>query len=555
MTYAELEQLMGRLSAAIEATASQAGADARAGVGIALGKGIGQIAAALACAAAGRPFMPIDTEYSAQAVARCVEAADLALVLVDDDTQKNVQGVVPTVNVNRDLPSQGEVVWRDSNGEDAIAFINTSGSTGYPKSIRITHEGVVNCLVWSNKRFGVTEESCAIALTNFAHDMALYDTLGMVIAGAGVVVLDEGNRREPRAWAQLIDECGVTIWNSVPSFMRMLFEAGGEIGESARSTLACVIHGGDWLDPELARKIMTTFPQARLFNVGGPTETTIWNIAHEVAEEDLTGGEIPYGKPIQNTRYHVLDDRMSECAIGVPGVMYVSGVGVSPGYAGRGEDSSVFGTWNGARVCRTGDRGVRLPNGELKILGRADLQVKVNGKRIEVGGIERLLGQEVGVSACAVVVNESTGRLVAYFSGDRSADAGALREGLSRKLPTYMVPTRFVKVDELPLTRNGKPDRKRLAQLELPAQADEPVESAPAPSEESSLEEMLGFCREVIGDDTIGLDDNFFEVGGDSLAAMKIGSWAYDRFGTELSVVTIMTQPTVREWAHVVTGS
>lgn len=559
MTYRQLEEAMARIGSAVEAAAAEAGAEDRAGVGIMLGKGAPQIAAALACAASGRPFMPIDTEYPASAVRRCVEAAGLALVLVDDETEKGAPSGTPTVNVNRDLPEHGELTWRESAGSDVIAYINTSGSTGYPKSIRITHEGVVNCLLWSNERFGVTEESCAIALTNFAHDMALYDTLGMVIAGAGVVVLGEDTRREPRAWARLVDECGVTIWNSVPAFMRMLFEAGSPIGDQARRSLACVIHGGDWLDPELARTITETFPHARLFNVGGPTETTIWNIAHEVTEGDLTG-EIPYGKPIQNTRYHVFDDRMNECPVGVAGTMFVSGVGVSPGYAGTDDGGRVFSTWNGESVCCTGDRGLVLPNGELRILGRADLQVKVNGKRIELGGIERLLGQVEGVSACAITVNEGTGRLVAHYEGAGAPGESVLREELARKLPQYMVPTRLVALESLPLTRNGKPDRKLLAKLELPAQAaeapDEPApaqaaDAAPAPASDP-LEEMLLFCREVIGDDTIGPDDNFFEVGGDSLAAMKIGSWAYDRFGTELSVVTIMTQPTVREWMQTV---
>jgi yersiniabactin nonribosomal peptide synthetase len=570
LSYRELEQLTGRLSAAIETKTAEVGADIRARVGIATGKGAKQVAAALACAASGHPFMPIDIEYPAQTIHGCYEDARLAFILVDQQTLSGIPKEIPMLDVDIALPEQGEITWRDASGTDTIAIINTSGSTGAPKSIQLTNEGVVNCLLWSKNAFGIDESSRVLAITNFAHDMALYDTLGPLLTGAALVTLNEETRREPRAWIKALEAHNVTFWNSVPALMRIMLETGGTIGEDARASLRCVVHGGDWLDPGLARSIMKTFPNARLFNVGGPTETTIWNIAHEVTPDDIDHGEIPYGRPIQNTRYFVLDDRMDPCPVGVSGIMYVAGIGVSTGYLNADREAQVFKEWNGMRVCCTGDRGMCLPSSELRILGRADLQVKVNGKRIEIGGIERLVNQVDGISACAVVLNTGAGRLVAYFTGDSRTTEDAIRSELLRQLPAYMVPTRFIALDSIPLTRNGKPDRESLAKYDLPGHATDSglpastaaqlslsAEDAPASEGqldnrfELTLSEIVEFCRDVIGDKTIGPDDNFFAVGGDSLTAMKIGAWAHDHFGHELSVVQIMAQPTVREWAEI----
>ncbi|MDR0499792.1 MAG: amino acid adenylation domain-containing protein [Coriobacteriales bacterium] len=710
LTYRELEQLTSCISAAIEAKlaepaepaeldaapASVLDKDTRARIGIAVGKGAKQVAAALACAAGGYPFMPIDIEYPAQTIRACYLASKLAFVIVDSQTAHLVPEDVPTLNVCEALPKEGSITWRDACESDVLAIINTSGSTGAPKGIQLTNEGVVNCLLWSKEAFSIDETSCVLAITNFAHDMALYDTLGPLLSGASLAVLDEQTRREPRAWAKTMDVCNVTFWNSVPALMRMLLEVAGPISANALKSLRCVVHGGDWLDPALARQITETFPNVRLFNVGGPTETTIWNIAHEVTDDDIQSGVIPYGRPIWNTKYFVLDDRMNLCPPEVAGIMHVAGVGVSAGYInavalndvvsddvaskdvvsddvaskdvvgtlttatdldakdnGSCDEPQVFTNLNGMRVCCTGDRGMYLPSGELRILGRADLQVKVNGKRIEIGGIERLLNQIDGISASAVVVNEAVGRLIAYFIGDTN-DAiipeDEIRSQLSCWLPAYMIPTRFIAIEQMPLTRNGKPDRKALAKYELPGHScsDHSREAAlpkaaeiksvaatenaeqltPAITKEqltpatrieqqtsvtaieqqasfaslissSSLDaladtslaeasaadelaflgkagndaavlssnknvneeaenrfndvllKLVTFCRESIGDETIQPDDNFFAIGGDSLTAMKIGAWAYDQFGRELTVVQIMAQPTVREWAEI----
>ncbi|MDR2672437.1 MAG: amino acid adenylation domain-containing protein [Coriobacteriales bacterium] len=575
-SYCELEQLTACVSTAIAAKITEVQAAACARIGIAVGKGVKQIAAALACAASGHPFMPIDIEYPTQVIYDCYEGAQLAFVLVDEQTSSVVPPEVPTLNLDDGLPEQGEIVWHEALGTEVLAIINTSGSTGAPKGIQLTNAGLVNCLLWSNEAFKIDETSRVFAVTNFAHDMALYDTLGPFLSGAGLVVLNEATRREPQVWVRLLESCDVSFWNSVPALMRMMLDLGGPISKKVRSSLRCVVHGGDWLDSDLARLIKETFPEVRLFNVGGPTETTIWNIAHEVTYDNLDKGEIPYGRPIPNTQYYVLDDRMNLCPVGVAGIMYVVGVGVSPGYLNATSETQAFLDWNGMWVCCTGDRGKYLPGGELCILGRADLQVKVNGKRIEIGGIERLINQVNGVSTCAVVVNEGTGRLVAYVTSEESVAESAIRAELSRQLPAYMVPTRFVMLDSLPLTRNGKPDRKLLATYELPSYSPDPASAAPTTDEESSpgltansisqqsapgeqpvdsfeqtLSEVVAFCRDVIGDETIGADDNFFAVGGDSLAAMKIGAWAYEQYGRELTVMQIMAQPTVREWTQV----
>ena len=555
LTYAELERLVGRAGEAIEAFVRERDGAERAPIGIMMGKGAMQVAAALACTTRGRAFMPVDVEYPPQAIASCHEGAGLAGIIVDAQTRSLAPDGVPVLELEAALPDDAAIDWVDSDADDVLAIINTSGSTGTPKGIRLTNEGVMNCIEWSAQEFGIDRSTRVLAVTNFAHDMGLYDVLGPILSGAALVVLGEQTRREPRAWARLLDECKVTFWNSVPALMSILLEAGGDIGEQARASLSCVVQGGDWLSPRLAARILETFPNARLYNVGGPTETTIWNIFHRVCPEDMDAGQIPYGRPIWNTRYLVLDDRMDLCPVGVPGLMHVAGPGVCVGYTGSAQGSEPFAEWQGERICCTGDRGMYLTSGELRILGRADLQVKVKGKRIEVGGIERLINQVEGVGASAVVVNEGTGWLVAYVTGEAGEDR--IRRSLEGWLPTYMVPSRIVPLDSMPLTRNGKPDRAFLAAQEIPSHAapEAPQDAAPSVADDDPREAVIGelvaFCRETLGDDGIGPDDNYFAVGGDSLAAMRIGAWVFDRFGTELSVVQIMAQPTIREWAEI----
>lgn len=555
VTYAELERLVGRAGEAIEAFARERGGQERAPIGIMMGKGIMQVAAALACTTRGRAFMPVDVEYPPQAVASCYEDAGLAGIVVDRQTLSLAPDGIPVLELESALPDDAAIRWVESDAADVLALINTSGSTGAPKSIRLTNEGVMNCIEWSEQEFGIDRSSRVLAVTNFAHDMGLYDVLGPILSGATLLVLDEQTRREPRAWARMLDECEATFWNSVPALMSILLEAGGEIGEQARASLSCVVQGGDWLSPRLAAEILETFPNARLYNVGGPTETTIWNIFHRVVAEDVDAGWIPYGRPIWNTRYLVLDDRMEPCPVGVCGLMYVAGPGVCAGYAGSAQGSEPFAERRGERICCTGDCGMYLPSGELRILGRADLQVKVKGKRIEVGGIERLVNQVEGVGACAVVVNGQTERLVCYVTGDAGEER--IRRSLEGWLPAYMIPSRIVVLDAMPLTRNGKPDRVFLAAQELPSHAacaastDAASPVADDDPREAVISELVAFCRETLGDDGIGPDDNYFAVGGDSLVAMRIGAWVFDRFGTELSVVQIMAQPTIREWAEI----
>lgn len=282
--------------------------------------------------------------------------------------------------------------------------------------------------------------------------------------------------------------------------------------------------------------------------MGGPTETTIWNIVHKVQKDDLLNKFIPYGKPFPNTKYYILDEALEPVPLMVKGVMYVEGIGVSDGYVGNREETlKRFIIHSGIRIYNTGDYGRYLETGEIQILGRVDSQVKINGKRIELNGIEHRLNQIDGILECCVVVHIRTKKLAAFYTSSHNLKPDYVKEYLSKQLATYMIPQVVEKLDVMPLNHNGKPDRKKLGKWELSIrdQPDNPV----LPELEGRL---LEICQRVLENPSVQPDDNFYLMGGDSISAMKLVSEIYRTFHIDLEVYDIMNQPYIADWAEII---
>ena len=552
LTYGQTDALVNRLCQRLR----EAGLTSGSRVGILLSKSPLQAIASLAATKAGAAFLPLDLEYPPEMLSAIAHRAELSLIVTEPALAERAASCgVPCLTVEEAwlnaVPSQVAAFqgyrWRP---EEVLVIINTSGTTGEPKSAAIPSVGVVNCLLESQQRFSLTDSDRCIAVTNYCHDMALFDLYGMIACGGSVVYPDGDKGKEPAHWAALMEHYQVTFWNSVPAFMEMLAAEERNLTK-ALTGLRTVVMGGDFLPVSLVKQLKGEKPTLCVHSVGGPTETTIWNISHEITADDLGLDVIPYGKTFPNTTYFICNAAGQPAPMGVIGEMCVAGVGVSAGYLGMPEKTAqAFPRWNHRRVYRTGDFGYFRANGDLMILGRRDGQVKINGKRIELPGIETVLRAQPETNQVVVVKSAQNKKLIAFYTG-AALEEDAWRAFAQERLPSYMVPSRFVWLEQLPLTRNGKVDRKGLTQYQLTpagqlAQAIEPT------GHQTVTAQLIDLCRQLFPDEDIDENLNYYVIGGDSIQAIKLLSLIKRTFDVTLSAYDILEAPFLQEWAALI---
>lgn len=552
LTYGQTDALVNRLCQRLR----EAGLTSGSRVGILLSKSPLQAIASLAATKAGAAFLPLDLEYPPEMLSAIAHRAELSLIVTEPALAERAASCgVPCLTVEEAwlnaVPSQVAAFqgyrWRP---EEVLVIINTSGTTGEPKSAAIPSVGVVNCLLESQQRFSLTDSDRCIAVTNYCHDMALFDLYGMIACGGSVVYPDGDKGKEPAHWAALMERYQVTFWNSVPAFMEMLAAEERNLTQ-ALASLRTVVMGGDFLPVSLVKQLKGEKPTLCVHSVGGPTETTIWNISHEITADDLELDVIPYGKPFPNTTYFICNAAGQPAPMGVIGEMCVAGVGVSAGYLGMPEKTAqAFPQWNHRRVYRTGDFGYFRANGDLMILGRRDGQVKINGKRIELPGIEAVLRAQPETNQVVVVKSAQNKKLTAFYTG-AALEEDAWRAFAQERLPSYMVPSRFVWLEQLPLTRNGKVDRKRLTQYQL-TPAGQPAQTAAPTGCQTVTAQLIDLCRQLFPDEDIDENLNYYVIGGDSIQAIKLLSLIKRTFDVTLSAYDILEAPFLQEWAALI---
>ena len=561
LTYGQLWQ---RAQAAAQVLADARSTHDGLRVGILMEKGPEQLIAAVAAILAGVAYMPIETTLPLEDIRWCIHHADVQVIMCDAQLRDKAHQIgIEALDCQRwecfnfDSPFDADshrllsAPLSLEDPDDAVVVINTSGTTGHPKSVLIGQDGLVSCLLHSHVNFEMSDGTVwrALAVTNFCHDMALFDYLGMFALGASVVVPYFDRVKDPDYLACLMTRYNVTFWNSVPAIMEMMLISESKAVPAALARLKRVVLGGDWIRLSTARKVLDLSDDTVLYSVGGPTETTLWNIFHRVDEEDFARGFVAYGKPFANTRYHILDARRRPCAVGMRGTMFVEGVGVAHGYAGDSEETARrFTTIDGVRMYQSGDLGMYLPDGNIRFMGRNDTQVKIHGKRIELGGIERSINEVAQLDMACCVLHGETNGLVLFYVGD--LEPAEVFKRLSDRLTSYMVPHRIVKLDQLPLTYNGKPDRKKLALWDITA--DVPTSQGSAASMEGETDvveaEVLTLLADVLGVASVSLDDNYYFIGGDSIAAMQFISKLYRGMHVELRIYDILNNPQIRDW-------
>ncbi|MGW7485347.1 amino acid adenylation domain-containing protein, partial [Nonomuraea muscovyensis] len=416
-------------------------------VGVSVRRGPDQVAAVLGVLAAGAAYVPVGVDQPEVRRERIFASAGVSCVLTDE-VMAEALAASPV----------GVPVWADG-----LAYvIYTSGSTGEPKGVEITHAAAVNTVEDVVGRFGVSGGDRVLAVSALDFDLSVFDVFGLLSVGGSLVLIGEEDRREAGRWAQLCERFGVSVWNSVPALLDMLLTVGGGGG------LRLALVSGDWVGLDLSARLAAVAPGAELVALGGATEAAIWSNFMPVPVRVPRGWvSVPYGRPLRNQRFRVVDGRGRDCPDWVPGELWIGGAGVALGYRNDPERTAAqFVTVGGERWYRTGDVGRYWPDGVLEFLGRRDFQVKVRGHRIELGEVEAVLEACPGVSrAVAAAVEVSGGRsrrLAALVVGGQ---AERVREFAASRLPGYMVPERVVVVEALPLSGNGKIDRAAALRL------------------------------------------------------------------------------------------
>ena len=436
--------------------------------------------------------------------------------------------------------------------DDEAYVIHTSGSTGTPKGVAVQHRPVVNVIDWVNRKFDIGPGDRLLFITSLCFDLSVYDIFGILAAGATIEVASDADRLEPQRLAALIRDRGVTLWDSAPAALERLVPLL-PIGAPDGTCLRLVFLSGDWIPITLPETLKFHFPGLSVIALGGATEATIWSNYHRVEDVSPHWVSIPYGRPIQNARYYILDAARQPCPVGIPGDLYIGGDVLALGYVNLPELTAErflpdpFGTAPASRMYRTGDRAVFWEDGTIEFLGRLDQQVKIRGHRVETAEIEAALLKFDGLLEAAVVARAANGsekRLTAYVvaSPGHAPTASDLHRFLKEQLPSYMIPAAFVVLKHMPLTANGKVDRRALPDPDTarPELGDGYAE--PATDLERGLAEIW---KEILKLDTVGQFDNFFELGGNSLQGTQILSRVRRSFDVELPLSWLFSAPRI----------
>jgi surfactin family lipopeptide synthetase A len=520
-------------------------------VGVSLDRSLDMVVALLGVLKAGAAYVPLDPTYPADRLAFMVEDSGLKVLLTQESLLPLWSGSpAQLVALDRDWsaittePAENPAV--ALRPENLAYVIYTSGSTGRPKGVQIPHRAVVNFVLSMQSKPGISAADNLLAVTTISFDIAGLEIHVPLSVGARIVLASRQSAMDGKILAQLIEAHRITVLQATPVTWRLLVESGWR-GKSDLKVLC----GGEAFPHDLADALLTR--SASVWNMYGPTETTIWSTCERVRPSN---GPVLIGQPIANTQTYVLDSALQVVPMNVVGELYIGGDGLARGYLNRPELTAERFVSHpfllGDRLYRTGDLARVLTTGQIECLGRVDHQVKIRGFRIELGEIETAIADFPAIRQSVVVAREDAPgdkRLVAYLvpSDPAKFQAADLRDWLKLRLPPYMVPSALVALPVLPLTNNGKIDRKALPTPEQASAAAIGQFAAPHTQTEKA---MATIWEQVLGIEKVGIHDNFFDLGGHSLLAVNLFAQITQAFGSTLSLNTLFETPTVEDLAR-----
>lgn len=524
-------------------------------IGLALDRSPEMIISLFAIMKSGAAYVPLDPEYPKDRIEFMLEDSGAKILITSAQYSGHYAGKTTEVLIEKALTESAPFIPEqpDANvtGEDLAYILYTSGSTGKPKGVQIAHHSLVNVMMSLQKTPGITSEDKVLAIATISFDIAGVDIYLPLSNGAELVLADSLTAKDGRAVLDIVRNNGISILQATPYTWRMMLEVGWE--EKLPIKVFC---GGEAMAKDLAEKLIPRSNE--VWNMYGPTETTIYSIIKHVTDAN----DVTIGWPVANTQIYIVDEKMANLPIGEIGEIFIGGAGVSWGYLNRPDLSAErfidnpFSDVPGEKIYKTGDLGQLKPDGDIIYLGRIDHQVKVRGYRIELGEIEHNLGKLADIKQAVVTAREDTPgypRLVAYLlletgqTGHPSpVQLDAWQQALLAELPEYMVPDDFVLIDTIPSTPNGKIDRKALPKPDYSHIVRAEAYVSPRTSNEKMVAEIW---QEMLGLDKISMVDNFFQLGGRSLVAVKIMAKLEEKTGKRLPLATLFEYSTVEKLA------
>ncbi|MGJ3255822.1 MAG: amino acid adenylation domain-containing protein, partial [Alcanivorax sp.] len=554
LSYGQLDRKVNRLANRLR----RAGVREDVRVAIGLPRSLELVIGILAITRAGGAYVPLDPSYPQDRLAYILDASSPALLLTHSSLLASWPEAVPMwcldeLDVSDQPDTAPAVQWHP---DQAVYVIYTSGSTGRPKGVLNTQAALENRLLWMQNAYPLDDSDCVLQKTPFSFDVSVWEFFWPLMVGARLAVAPPEAHADPQWLQQVMADEGVTTLHFVPSMLKAFVGATGMRNLPHLKRLIC---SGEALDMALQKETFAARDDLQLHNLYGPTEAAIdvsyWQcLPLEVEGEG--GHTVPIGAPISNIQLHVLDTDLNPVPRGVPGELYLAGVGLARGYFGRPDLTADRFIPNpfaepGSRMYRTGDQVVQRADGIIEYLGRLDHQVKIRGLRIELGEIEKQLKQQADVDDAVVVAHHSEAgdQLVAYVVGE-SDNRDGWQQALAGALPDYMVPSLFMVLEQMPLSPNGKLDRQALPAPQWQARE----YRAPQTDTEQQLaalwQEILG--EELLGQSRVGLDDNFFALGGHSLLATRVVAALRDRWGVEVPLRALFEADSLRALAALV---
>ena len=518
-------------------------------VAVYLDRSFDSVVSLLAILKSGAAYLPLDPKFPQDRLAFMLDDSEVSLVLTHSSKRKSLpETSARVVLLDREdealckLPTTNLLL--RNNPDDLAYLIYTSGSTGRPKGVMIPRRALTNFLLSMAETPGMSAPDTFLAVTTTSFDISILELLLPLLHGAKIVIASAEQASDARELQRLICEHAVTVMQATPTTWRMLLESGWEGKKDLR-----IFCGGEALTADLAGQLLPRCGE--LWNMYGPTETTIWSSTERIASAD----HISLGSPVANTQFHVLDDNQKPASQGMSGELWIGGTGLARGYLERPELTAerfiVDPTSQDpdARLYRTGDEVRYRSDGSLEFLGRLDQQVKLHGFRIELGEIESEIAKINGIAQAVVILREDRPgdkRLVAYYTGHADLGSTSFVQALKSTLPDYMIPAVFVQLETFPLTPNAKLDRKALPRPEgkRPLLAQDFI--APRTETEKQLAHL--WC-DLLQLEEVGIDDSFFDLGGNSLAAVRMVNHYHTRFGREIPPVKVFQYPTIARLA------
>lgn len=487
-----------------------------------LPRGIGQVAALLGILAIGAAYVPIAIKQPSARREKIIENVKPAFVLQDETFLE-------------ETPWSGCI---ENNPKDTAYIIYTSGSSGEPKGVEMSHAAATNTIEEILRIWNIGVEDSVLSISAFDFDLSVFDIFGLLAAGGTVILINEDDFRDPEVWEKLIKIYGITIWNSAPALLDM-FLIMRKNNHFDKLRLALV--SGDWVPLYLPEKwYKVTSINSQFVALGGATEGGIWSNYYCVSKIDKSWNSIPYGQALPKQKYRIMDENFVDCGVNIPGELQIGGGSLAKGYINDEELTmkKFITDVKGERWYRTGDRGMRWADGTIEFLGRMDTQVKIRGHRIELGEIESVLKSFLGIKEAVVVAqgDKYHKELVAFYLGEYIAE-NEIEGYLKLHLPEYSIPNSIIRLENFPLNANGKVDRKSLAEYKKI----DSVEIIP----DKALNIVLTIWEELLGNKVIDLDENLFKMGADSLLVARFVGAMNTRCGIEVHMKEVFMNPSI----------